>query len=543
MTCHNQRVSERSASPHRGHEFRAARAATNSLVNAAGVVVVLVIALVTTPIALDHLGLVEFGIWSFVTVAVGYISKLDPNFGGMVMRYGAMGRVSGDHKIAARICAVGTLAWLGLALLLSPVLFAIVHPLMGHMGYSPGVRVAAERFFYWTYALIFLGSILSTLSSRLLAVGEQWIVTSIDASTRILYGVVLVWCLTRDMRLSAIIVATTTQYLVAYLATFVVIAVRHGAPYASPRGIPRETRRELRTFSGWFQLNAILDTLTYETDPVVISVLVSPTATGIWSIATRLARQITYFGYIPNGNILPAVSAAVAADEGAEAIQRIYTRASRIITLIGTVMGGLVISCGPVLFLAWLNNPFHEASWATILIALGILAGTPRPVTGAAIFALGKVGLGTRAQAVAFIVNATLTLALVTPFGLNGVLIGTLVAKICATTYLLARFARLVATPARQLIAPWLVRIVLIGTVATVTSRFVMDHWDWALSSRSHAGIAALILAVLYGAVTLLMIRVTHLFTRDDLLWLRGAMPSPLRRLFPDRAIAVLSAP
>jgi hypothetical protein len=107
----------------------------------------------------------------------------------------------------------------------------------------------------------------------------------------------------------------------------------------------------------------------------------------------------------------------------------------------------------------------------------------------------------------------------------------------------LARFARLVATPARQLIAPWLVRIVLIGTVATVTSRFVMDHWDWALSSRSHAGIAALILAVLYGAVTLLMIRVTRLFTREDMLWLRGAMPSPLQRLFPDRAIAVLSAP
>ncbi|MEI6736745.1 MAG: hypothetical protein WCL31_07510, partial [Actinomycetes bacterium] len=54
----------------RGQEYRCARAATNSLVTAAGVICVLLIALVTTPISLSHLGLVEFGIWSFVTVTV-----------------------------------------------------------------------------------------------------------------------------------------------------------------------------------------------------------------------------------------------------------------------------------------------------------------------------------------------------------------------------------------------------------------------------------------------------------------------------------------
>ena len=534
-------MSESPTPPSRGHEYRAARAATNSLINAAGIVVVLLIALITTPIALSHLGLVEFGIWSFVTVAVGYISKLDPNFGGMVMRYGAMGRVAGDHKIAARICSVGTLAWIAIAVVLAPFLVAIVHPLMGHMGYSPGVRVAAERFFYWTYALIFAGSILATLSSRLLAVGEQWIVTIIDAVTRVIYGVVLVWLLVSGWRLSAIVVATTVQYVVAYIATFTAIALRHGTPYASPRGISHEVRQELKRFSGWFQLNAILDTLTYETDPVVISVLVSPTATGIWSIATRLARQITYFGYIPNGNILPAVSAAVAANEGPDALRRIYGRANRVITLIGTVMGGLVVAFGPVLFLAWLNNPFHEASWATILIALGILAGTPRPVTGAAIFALGKVGLGTRAQFVAFVVNVVLTLALVKPFGLSGVLVGTLVAKMCATSYLLLRFSRLIAVPARELVWPWLSRVVLIGATATITGRLAMDHWSYALSSRGHAAIALIALGLLFAAVTLIMMRVTKLFAHDDLLWLRGAMPSPIRRLFPDRAISLMS--
>ena len=525
----------------RGHEYRGARAATNSLVTAAGVVCVLLIALVTTPISLSHLGLVEFGIWSFVTVTVGYISTLDPGFGNMVVRYGAKGRVEGDQLIGARITTVGTFAWLAIGFIGSPIVVAIVHPLMRHLNYSAGVQVAAERFFYWTYALVFFGSILATLSSRLVSVGEQWIITIIDVTSRIIYAILLIVLLVHGMRLSAIVIATSVQYGVSYIATLLVIIIRHGKPYASPRGISPEIRKELLRVSGWFQLNSILETLTYETDPIVISTLVSPTATGLWSIAQRLARQITYFGYIPNGNLLPTISAAVAANEGLEGLRRIYVRANRIIVLIGSMMAGLVMALGPVLLMAWLNRPFLSASTATILIALGMVAGTPRPATAAAIFSINKVGLGTRAQLVAFLVNVALTLALVKPYGLNGVLIGTLCAKLCATSYLLIRFSKMVESSARQLVLPWISRVVLIGGSATIVTRLLMDHWGWALDSRWNALGAAAALSLVFVAIALLAIRATNYFSREDLLWLRGAMPSPIRRCFPDRAIALLS--
>ncbi|MEI8148578.1 MAG: oligosaccharide flippase family protein, partial [Actinomycetes bacterium] len=408
--------------------------------------------------------------------------------------------------------------------------------------YSPGVQSAAERFFYWTYALVFFGSMLATLSSRLVAVGEQWIITLIDVLSRLVYAVLLVVLLQHGMRLSAIVVATSAQYAIAYVATLTVIVVRHGKPFASPRGIPLEIRRELRRVTGWFQLNSILETLTYETDPIVISTLVSPAATGLWSIAQRLARQITYFGYIPNGNLLPTISAAVAADEGLEGLRRIYVRASRIIVLIGVVMAGLVMALGPVLLTAWLNRPFLNASTATILIALGMVIGTPRPTTAAAIFAIGKVGLGTRAQLVAFLVNVALTLSLVGPFGLNGVLVGTLCAKVCATSYLLIRFSRMVESTARILVLPWISRAIFIGATTTISTRLLMDRWHWALDSRWHALAATAALTDLFGVIALVAIRLTNYFSREDLLWLRNAMPRPIRRCFTERAIRLLSA-
>ena len=525
----------------RGHEYRAGRAATNSLVTAAGIVAVLLIALITTPLSFSHLGLVEFGVWSFVTVTVGYISFLDPGFGGMVVRYGAQGRVLGDHRIGARISTVGTLAWVAIGLTLSPVVVAIVHPLIHHLDYNPGVQRAAEAFFYWTYALVFFGSILATLSSPLIAAGEQWIITIIDVTTRIIYAITLIWLLNSGFRLSAIIWATSAQYLVSYIATFTVIWARHGLPYASPRGISPEIRKEITKFSGWFQLNSIFETLTYETDPIVISALVSPAATGLWSIAQRMARQITYFGYIPNGNLLPTISAAVAANEDLSDLRRIYVRANRIIVLIGTMMAGIVMACGPLLLKAWMNHPFLQASTASILIALAMVAGTPRQATGAAIFAMGKVGLGTRAQALAFVVNVVMTLSLVGPFGLNGVLIGTLTAKVCATTYLLIRFSKLVESSARVLILPWIGKVAILGFVSTVIPRLLMDRWNWTLETRWHALAGLATLTLLFGAIALVAIRATKYFTREDLLWLRGAMPGPIRKAFPDRAIALLS--
>ena len=154
---------------------------------------------------------------------------------------------------------------------------------------------------------------------------------------------------------------------------------------------------------------------------------------------------------------------------------------------------------------------------------------------------MGKVGLGTRAQALAFVVNVVMTLSLVGPFGLNGVLIGTLTAKVCATTYLLIRFSKLVESSARVLILPWIGKVAIIGFVSTVIPRLLMDRWNWTLETRWHALAGLATLTLLFGAIALVAIRATKYFTREDLLWLRGAMPGPIRKAFPDRAIALLS--
>jgi O-antigen/teichoic acid export membrane protein len=526
----------------RGEEYRGARAATNALATFGGNILVIIIALVTTPILLRKVGLIEFGVIGLATVTMGYLSSIDPGFGGMVVRYGAKGRAERHSLLGARVATVGSLAWLVIGLALAPVVLWGAPFLLHQAHYHPGLAHSATIFFDWSYALMIGGALSSMVSSQLVAAGEQYLTNLIDVLTRMVYGVVLVVLLLRGWRLSAVLAATVVQTVLSYLITVVLVHRRHGGPYADPRSLPTEVRREIRHFGGRFQLNAILDTLTYETDPLVITLLVNTVATGLWSIANRLARQVTYFGYAANSSILPSVSAALAAGEGVTGLRRIYQRANQIIVLNGVVLAGLVCAVGPLLLKLWLGWPYHQASTAIILVAIAMAAGTPRPATAAAIFALGQVGVGVRAQALAFGVNLVLTLALVGPWHLSGVLVGTVVAKVVATGYLLVRFCRLVEGRATDLILPWL--LPLVGTVggAATLGHLAMDQWSGAFATRWSALLAVGVLGLAYLLIVMGGLRLFGYFSRTDLEWLRQSLPRALRPFLPPQLIRLLGA-
>lgn len=534
----------------RAAEFRGKRAATNATVVLFGQFAFLAIALVTTPIALNRLGIVEFGVWTFVVTAVNYVALVDPGFSDLVTRYGARARTLGDRHLAARISAAGTLLWLAFGAVCAPLVVLVVPwavhlvPLSAHHALAPSIHNAAITFFYWSFGLLIFGCILATLSGQLVAIGDQWLVTSIDVATRVLYGATLLVLLFHGWRLNAIIAATAVQYGLAFAATLVAISVRAGAPYADPRRLEPALRRELVRFGGLLQLNSLLDTLTFETDPIVLGLAVGAEAAGVWGVAQRVGQQIPYFANVPQQNVLPAMAASHAANEGLIAMRRIYVRSQRIIVLAGAFVAGLVMAFGPVLLKAWTGRSFtvhDDATVATILIALTMMAGLPRAATGNAILAVGRVGLGTRAQWLAFGTNVVLTASLVVPFGLTGVLAGTVAAKVVATTYLLTRFCRIMESSWRELVWPWLGPLLVVTGACAVLGRLVMGAFPGATFFRAESLWAAAVLGLGYSVCYVVGLRLCRYFSAVDLRWMRDAAPGRTGRLLPDRVIRLLA--
>jgi O-antigen/teichoic acid export membrane protein len=519
----------------RTEAFRGRRVAFNSMTLIGGQVLFTAIGLVTTPVALSHIGLLEFGLWTFIISTVGYITVVDPGFGDMITRYGARAHIEGDRALGARLCSLATLAWLGVGLAGLPLVLWLVPVLTSHFRphLNPGLALVATHFFYWGYAITIAGCVSAILSARLTAIGDQWLVTILDVVTRVIYGGILIGMLVGGYKLTAIVVATSVQLVLTFLVTLVLVVRRTGAPYGNPMRLHGSLVREVIRFGGWLQLGGVLELLTYDTDPFVIGTFVGLRKVGVYGLSQRAARQTTYFAFIAQASILSAVSAAYAAKEGLAAMRRMYARANRLVVLSGCLIGGGLIGLAPVFLAAWLGSYYPYADIATCLAAVALLLGLPRPAAAAVIMAMGRVGLGVRAQAAAFAINLVLTLALVEPMGMYGVMLATVIAKLAATSYLLVRFHRLIEGSARELLFPWLVKLLAaIGAGVAVTRLLLIFVPISATHQRGPAIVALLALGTVYVLVTALVLRATSYFSNDDLSWFQEILPGRLARLF-----------
>lgn len=490
--------------------------------------------LVATPVQLSHLGIEQFGLWVIITTAVSYVTVVDPGFADMITRYGAMAHLKGDRTLAARLCSLATLAWIGVGIVFLPLLLWLVPLVVPHLHQlAPDLRGVAIRYFYWGYAITIAGCLTAVMSARLTAVGDQWLVTIIDVVTRVVYCGLLLGLLFSGFKLSALVIATFAQLGLAFAATVVFVIARSGAPYGNPMRLHGELVREVVRFGSWLQLGGILEALTYETDPIVIGTFVGVKRAGTYGISQRAARQTTYFGFIAQESILTAMSASHAAGEGLAAMRGMYTRANRFVGLIGGLIGGGLLGMAPVFLAAWLGRFYPYADVTTCLAVLALMIGLPRPVAAASIMAMGKVGLGVRAQFAAFVVNLVLTLALVEPLGIYGVMLATVIAKLVATAYLLVRFHRLIEGGAHELLFSWLNKLLVAMALGALADRLVL--WLLLPTGAEHhrvpAVFAFLVLGVLYTAIFGIVVRVTRYLTGEDLAWFGEVLPARLGRI------------
>ena len=518
----------------RGAEHRGRRVAVNSMTMLSGQILFTLIGFVTTPVVLTHIGLTEFGLWTLIMTTVAYITVVDPGFGDLITRYGSRAHLEGNRALASRLCSLATLSWLGIGLLGLPIILWAIPAWIPHLHLSPGLADVALEFFQWGYAYTVAGSVAAIMSARLTAIGDQWLVTAIDAGTRLLYAAVLLGMLLTGSRLSALVVASSAQLVVTYVVTVGFVWARAGAPYGNPRRLHGAVVREATRFGGWLQLGGVLELMTYETDGLVISTFDSVARTGTYGIAQRAAGMTTYFGFFAQSSMLAAISAAYAAGEGLAAMRRMYRRAVRLVALLGGTIGGGLLGTAPVFLAFWLNHypgGVGITDAATCLAVGALLVGLPRPATAATIMAMGRVGLGVRAQLAAFCINLVLTIALVKPLGMIGVMIATLVAKVVATGYLLVRFHRLVEGSAHELLVSWASKLVLAIAAGAGACRVVLLFLPESVVHSRGPALAALVpLGVLYLVVVAAVVRVTRFFSAEDLAWFAEILPGPLGR-------------
>ena len=527
----------------RGNEHRGGRILANSAIMTIGQIVVVAIGFILTPVIISNVGIAMFGAWAIFTTAAGYITVLDPGTSGIVARFGAMAHVRGDTKEMARLTSLGLASWVFLGLIVAPVMWFVIPVLSSHLHVPHTSTHQLVVFFWWGYALVIFAAMQAVLSGQLTAIGLLWITTVIDVATRLLYGVILVIGFVAGLELWALILASFVQGIVVALATFVVAWRRNGFPLGNPARLDRAVFREVRRFGGWAQITSILNTLTYSTDPIVIGTFVSAGAAGIANLGSRLARQIPYFATVPEAT-LPAMSASQQAGEGREAIARMSIRSNRISFLLGAGIGSIIVGAAPVILAFWQGRSYSQADLATCIVAASMLASMLGQTAGIGIYAMGKVGYGVRARFAGFAVNLVATIALAIPFGMPGVLLGTLLATVTTNAYLQIRVNQLLSLSGWTSVWRWMLPLMAAVAPAILVDRLVIALMPVSVEHHRMPALAALGVVLVVNYVVLIAgLRAWRYLDQQDVTFLRRSLPGPMRKLLRPRVVRLLIRP
>lgn len=381
--------------------------------------------LLMLPFNVEHLGKPLYGLWILIASLTVSFGLLDIGFAGSMVRFIARYRASRDSRALNEILStlfvvysvIGAVTF-GVAMVLQMYLDRIFTIDPAHVATAKQALLIASTF----VAIRFCSSVFGAV-----VVGFQRYYLNNVASiiTSVSVAVVNVAVLLAGFSLVGLVAATTAVRILGLLL------YRRNAYIAFPglRLRAREfSRARLREVSGFSVYMLLLDVgfkLNYSADTFVLGAFVGPAAVALWAPAQRLTELLTRLTNQLNESLFPFIVDSDTTGRTDE-LRQTFVQGTRLSLAMAIPLAGGVALLAHPLIRSWIGPSFSQT--ATILQMLAALV-VLRVGTATANGILKGAGEHQRLTAYVGITgvgNLALSIALVKPFGLVGVALGTI---------------------------------------------------------------------------------------------------------------------
>ena len=394
-----------------------ARNATLNLIGNCWNLVVLVIAM---PKLVHCLGETSFGLFSIAWISIGYLTFLDIGVNRAATKFVSEHLSEGDHDSASGVVRTAIVANLSIGIV-SGVAIALLSPFLVRSVFriSDGLYDQAHWTFYAVSlavpVLLIQGVFRAALSSLQrfgwingvdsIASGAQWLVAVILARKG--YGVALV------------VFSTVLARLAATIAYGVVLSRAFSDPPLF-RAQNLHGLSKLLRFGGWVTVSQLISPLLVYLDRVLIASFVSLSAVTLYTVPFEAMARLRIIPAALVGTLYPAFS-----ERGGKgqhfALERLYERAVRYLTLL-LVPGTLfLLVLGPDLFRIWMGASFaRETASVVEVLAFGVLVNALAPVPYNLLQALGRPDLTGKFHLLELPLYVAMCLLLIPRWGIAG---------------------------------------------------------------------------------------------------------------------------
>lgn len=430
----------------------------NTVINGAANALGALLTIALTPFFLHRLGAPQYGVWLLaltLTFSSGYVVLADLGLQEAVVRFVAEARARDATEVVSRVAASTLIVFLAVGTFAAAAV-VLVAPLLVHLFHVPAsLQGSARVIFSMVAASILLelptAAFLSVIEGaqrygwlRAIDVGQRigWAAFSVAA---VLLGGGILW-------LAAALLASTVVQAVAAVAV-----ARHVQPglVIRPGLVDRPTLRRLFGYGWLVSVLRVASVVYAQMDRAIVGIAIGVSAVARYEVVNRIESGATFALVTASSAVLPASAYNVARTD-TERQRELYVRGSRYavafaapITLSAMLYARPLISTwvGPAyadlvpttqLFLAF------PLFWCVHVVGINMLVGQ------------GRIGRLTVLQAGSVLLNLLLSIALVRPLGIAGVVTGTVVAN--ATVFV--PYLRLLLTAFECSLATWVRRVV-----------------------------------------------------------------------------------
>lgn len=206
---------------------------------------------------------------------------------------------------------------------------------------------------------------------------------------------------------------------------------RHPRVRLRPRAIRWKEAHGLLSFSVFAFLMNMGAMLAFRIDAVVIGMNAEPEAAAVYGIGNKIFDPFINI-LLAIGMVLMPLAAAAKTKGDLEPVRDAFLKWSKIATTIVLLIGGYLMVLGPTFLAVWIGDGYEEESGRLMqILMLSFFCFLPiRGVALPALMGLGQArlpGFGLLAMGIG---NLLLSLALVGPYGLTGVALGTAIPNV-----------------------------------------------------------------------------------------------------------------
>ena len=476
----------------------------NTTYNAMSSLVALVVGFFLAPIMLRHLGVDRFGFWSLIWAIAGSLALVDLRISAAVTRFAAAAWARGEVPRLSRLASAGLAfyAVLGLlevmgaaVLLLAPVRLPIEFPAAVAREGSLTLAAAVAVFAINSAGSVFVGLLQGLQRFDLTAL--------IATASTCLRAVGVVVVLGMGGGLPELVLVEGAIALIQGLVSYHQTRRLLPGLRLLPSWAAVSALKELGAFGLKLQVAHLAHLVSFHGDKLLLSYFLGLPAVAFYELGSRIA-------YLMRGLPLLLVSAAGPTASTLEAggdharLWHLYLKGTAYLIVTGTpLLVFTAVGAGPILKV-WLGADLPEARLAAQVLAVGYYANLLSGMAYTVAVGIGRPELEMRRSLFVAVLNLALSASLIPLLGFAGAPLGTTLALIVGSLYLMGRFHAVFGQPlsalALRLRGPVLLALPIAGAgwlVLQAGGRLGGGSWVTALTLLVHGTLVAAAYATL----------------------------------------------